>query len=97
MTRYGTNPHGEQTVISEHEVPHCAIVIRSSAEPLNLRSEVVTTATLLAPYGADIRETDRVTQANGTRWDVVGKPADVKSPLTGWRPGQRSTLQHVSG
>lgn len=97
VKRYGTNPHGELTVISEHAVSSCAVIIRFSAEPLDLRSDVVTTATLLAPYGTDLRETDRVVQADGTQWDVIGKPSNVKSPLTGWRPGQRATLQHVSG
>ena len=97
IQRLGTNPHGETTVISEHTAPNCAVLIRSSVEPLDLRTDVVTTATLLAPYGTDLRETDRVVQGDGTRWEVVGKPSNIKSPLTGWRPGQRATLQHVSG
>lgn len=97
VKRYGMNPHGELTLVSDHRVTNCAIYIRSSSEPLNLRSDTVTTATMLAPYGTDLRDTDRVEQADGTQWDVVGKPSNVKSPLTGWKPGQKVTLQHVSG
>lgn len=97
VKRYAMNPHGELSLVSEHSASNCAVLIRSSSEPLNVRNDVVTTATLLAPYGTDLNETDRVVQADGTEWDVIGKPSHIQSPLTGWKPGMRATLQHVSG
>lgn len=97
IKRYGTNPHGESSLISQHTIRECHVTVRVSEEPLNLRTDTITTGTLYAPWGSDIRDTDRVEQVDGTIWDVVGKPKNISSPLTGWKAGQKVTLKHVSG
>lgn len=97
VKRYTHNAHGELSLASEHVIIRCHIAIRTSDEPLDLRNDVVTTATLYSPYGSDIQDSDRIEDWDGLLWDVVGKPSNLKNPLTGWTPAQRATIRYVSG
>lgn len=97
VNRYAQDPYGDTVLISQHTIPRCSFRIMASSEPLDFRTDVVSTARLLAPYGSDLKATDRIERADGTLWDVVGPPSQVSSPLTGWKPGMAATLTLATG
>jgi hypothetical protein len=89
---------GNFTTASEQQVGPCAIDYTSSTEPIQVPSDTVAqVATLYAPAGSDVRPQDRVVLPGGTRWSVIGFPADFTNPFTGWNPGLTVRLQQVSG
>lgn len=61
------------------------------------REQVVTDPTLYGPLGADIVATDRVRDAYGTTWEVVGNRSDWRSPFSGWEAGATWPLRRVEG
>ena len=97
VKRYAQDPFGDTVLVSQHEIPNCSFRIMFSNERLDSRTNVVTTARMLAPDGSDIKATDRVERSDGSLWDVTGDPNQVKSPLTGWRPGMTVTLTRATG
>lgn len=52
---------------------------------------------ILAPPGADIKASDTVRRADGTRWPVDGVAGDWINPFTGWRAGTQIALRQVTG
>lgn len=53
-------------------------------------------ATLLCPYGTDVRKGDRVLDAQGRTWEVDGVPLGVRSP-TGMASNLKVTLREWRG
>lgn len=54
------------------------------------------TATLICPYGADVRKGDRIVDADGRSWLVDGVPMGVMSP-TGMASNLKVTLREWRG
>jgi hypothetical protein len=68
-----------------------------SQSTLDARRDMVTTSpTLYLPAGSDVLEGDRM-RVRGVVYAVDGRPADWRSPFTGWRPGLVVTLKSVEG
>ncbi|MCW2904689.1 MAG: hypothetical protein JWO67_6954 [Streptosporangiaceae bacterium] len=88
---------GNFTTTVEFPIGPCGIDYTSSTEQTEQRDTVTRLATLYTPPGSDIRAPDRVLLPDGSRWSVVGHPADFTQPLTGWNPGMTVTLQKVDG
>ena len=64
-----------------------AVEPRPSSGPLqDARNAVVSGYSLYMPTGTAIGPQNRVT-VRGKTYDVLGEPADWRSPFTGWRPG----------
>lgn len=69
----------------------------SSSEAQDARRDATTTApTLYAQPGSDIAAGDRV-RVRGLVYEVDGRPADWRSPFTGWNPGLVVTLRLMEG
>ncbi|MFJ6636565.1 hypothetical protein ACIQMR_35155 [Streptomyces sp. NPDC091376] len=79
----GSFVDGPKVAITVH---YCAVMspygvtVGSSNETHNASETVVTDRVLAAPLGTDVRPGDFVVQADGTRWQVEGRP--LVFPLT---------------
>lgn len=89
-----------------HTVPGCSFYLPTSTEVTQGQDTIVDRGVLLAPYGADIVATDEVELPDdaavppayrGSRWRVDGTPAQWRSPLTGWQPGDEYQLRRERG
>ena len=65
-------------------------------ELTDARDTVFVGLTLHAPYGTDIRATDRV-RVGGDLYDVVGLPGSFRSPFTGSTGPVVASLELVTG
>lgn len=87
-----TDPYSGESAPSwddptEVDVPGVAVEPRPSSEPVeNARNSVTSGFTLYLPAGTAITAQNRVIVRGGT-YDVLGDPADWRSPFTGWAPG----------
>lgn len=83
---------------TEHTIEGCAFYPRYSDELHDVgRNTVITGLVILAPPGADIKASDTVRRADGTRWPVDGVAGDWINPFTGWRAGTQIALRQVTG
>ena len=95
---YGNDVPGAPTEIP---VPGCGIAPRDSTgsasnEITDARDTVISGLTLYAPYGTDIRATDRV-RVGGVLYEVEGLPGGFRSPFTGSTGPVVATLELVTG
>jgi hypothetical protein len=78
----------------------CAFAPRSgtggSTELTDARDTVITGFTLYAPYGTDIRATDRI-RVGGQLYEVEGLPGSFRSPFTGSTGPVVAALELVTG
>lgn len=96
--QYGNDVPGPPTEI---EVTGCAVAPSDSTgaganENVDARDTVISGLTLFAPYGTDIRPTDRVRIA-GVLYDVYGQPGGFRSPFTGSTGPVVTVLSAVTG
>ncbi|MEV7013275.1 hypothetical protein [Streptosporangium sp. NPDC051022] len=80
----------------EIPVPGCAAWPTGSTEQVEAQDQTKELFTVLAPYGTDIRATDRV-RLYGRVFEVDGEPQSWKSPLTGTAPGIEIRLERTKG
>lgn len=79
------------------DVDGVAVEPRPSGEPLqDARNAVVSGFTLYFEPGYEPTAYDRVT-VRGALHQVIGEPADWRSPLTGWHPGVVVQVERVEG
>lgn len=95
---YGNDVHGAPTEIP---VAGCAVAPRDSTgagsnEIVDARDTVITGLTLWAPYGTDIRATDRI-RVGGLVYEVDGTSGSFRSPFTGSTGPVVATLELVTG
>ncbi|WP_328336729.1 hypothetical protein [Streptomyces violaceus] len=94
---YGNDIPGPPEEIT---VPGCAIAPRGaaavSAELTDARDTVITGLTLYAPYGTEIRATDRI-RIDGQLYEVEGLPGSFRSPFTGSTGPVVAALELVTG
>lgn len=95
---YGNDVPGAPTEIP---VPGCSVSPRdgtgsASNEQLDARDTVITGLTVYAPYGTDIRATDRI-RVGSDLYDVDGQPGSFRSPFTGSTGPVAVTLKLVTG
>lgn len=95
---YGNDVPGSPTEIP---VSGCAIAPRDGSGPgsneiTDARDTVITGLTLYAPYGTDIRATDRV-RVGGDLYEVDGQSGSYRSPFTGSTGPVVAALKLVTG
>lgn len=95
---YGNDVPGTPTEI---QVAGCGISPRDSTgsasnEITDARDTVISGLTLYAPYGTDIRATDKV-RVGGQLYEVEGLPGSFRSPLTGSTGPVVAALELVTG
>jgi hypothetical protein len=95
---YGNDVPGAPTEIT---VSGCGVAPRDSTgsasnELTDARDTVISGLTLYAPYGTDIRATDRIRVA-GELFEVVGLPGSFRSPFTGSTGPVVASLELVTG
>lgn len=95
---YGNDVPGTPTEIP---VPGCGIAPRdstgsASSELTDARDTVISGLTLYAPYGTEIRATDRI-RVGGKLFEVVGLPGSFRSPFTGSTGPVVASLELVTG
>ncbi|WP_406122910.1 head-tail adaptor protein [Streptomyces canus] len=95
---YGNDVPGAPTEIP---VPGCGVSPRDGTgaganELTDARDTVFSGLTIYAPYGTDIRATDRV-RVGGDLYDVVGLPGSFRSPFTGSTGPVVAALELVTG
>jgi len=79
------------------DVDRVAVEPRPSGEPLqDARNQVTSGYTLYMPPGTAITSANRVTVRNVT-YDVLGEPAEWRSPFTGWQPGVVVQVERSEG
>lgn len=83
---------------ADREIPvaGCAAWNTGTSERLDAQDQVVELFTVVAPYGTDIRATDRA-RLRGRVFTVQGQPQPWKSPLTGTTGGVEIRLQRIVG
>ena len=96
VVQYGTRSERDWSQASEHRVAECALVRPTSStdwrDPARTRA---IDKLLIAPYGSDIREGDRISYG-GRTYEVDGIPEDRESP-TGAVSHLRAALVAWSG
>ena len=96
VVQYGMRSERDWSQASEHRVAECALVRPSSStdwrDPARTRA---IDKLLIAPYGSDIREGDRIL-CEGRTYEVDGIPANRTSP-TGAVSHMRAALVAWSG
>lgn len=95
---YGNDVPGTPTEIP---VTGCGIAPRdgtgsASNELIDARDTVISGLTLYAPYGTDIRATDKVL-VGGQLYEVEGLPGSFRSPFTGSTGPVVASLELVTG
>jgi hypothetical protein len=95
---YGNDVPGAPTEIP---VPGCGVAPRDGTgaaanEITDARDTVIVGLTLYAPYGTDIRATDRV-RVGGVLYEVDGQPGSFQSPFTGSTGPVVVALERVTG
>lgn len=95
---YGNDVPGAPTEIP---VSGCGVAPRDGTgaganEITDARDTVISGLTLYAPYGTDIRATDRV-RVGGTLYEVDGLPGSFRSPFTGSTGPVVVALELVTG
>lgn len=95
---YGNDVPGAPTEIP---VAGCGVAPRDSTgsasnELTDARDTVISGLTLYAPYGTDIRATDRV-RVGGQLYEVEGLPGSFRSPFTGSTGPVVASLELVTG
>ena len=84
---YSGEPSPDWTTPTSVTVAGVAVEPRPSGEPLqDARNQVTSGFTLYMPPGTTIAPQNRVS-VRGATYDVLGHPADWRSPFTGWEPG----------
>jgi hypothetical protein len=84
---YSGEPAEDWDTATSADVTGVAVEPRPSGEPLqDARNQVTSGFTLYMPQGAAITSKNRVS-VRGATYDVLGEPADWRSPFTGWEPG----------
>jgi hypothetical protein len=98
------NRWGEPQGEARHVVGRCAVAPGTSTEPGAWANSVESAATLLAPYGVDLRASDEVeveglvdSDGNPIRWEVVGDPARWRHPGARSGAGTSVALRRVGG
>ncbi|GHD70138.1 hypothetical protein GCM10010317_076800 [Streptomyces mirabilis] len=96
--RYGNDVPGPA---AEIPVYGCAVAPRDGTgaganEIIDARDTVIVGLTLYAPYGTDIRATDRV-RVGGELYEVDGQPGSFRSPFTGSTGPVVVALELVTG
>ena len=86
---------------AEIPVAGCGVAPRdgtgsASNELTDARDTVISGLTLYAPYGTDIRATDKV-RVGGVLYEVVGLPGSFRSPFTGSTGPVVAALELVTG
>lgn len=86
---------------TEIEVSGCGIAPRDNTgsganELTEARDTVISGLILYAPYGTDIRATDRI-RVGGELYEVVGLPGGFRSPFTGSAGPVVAALELVTG
>jgi hypothetical protein len=95
---YGNDVPGPPTEIL---VPGCAVAPRDGTgsganELTDARDTVISGLTLYAPYGTDIRATDRI-RVGGDVYEVEGNAGSFRSPFTGSTGPVMVALERVTG
>jgi hypothetical protein len=90
---YGNDVPGPPTEIP---VPGCGVAPQQSSELTQARDTVTAGLTLYAPWGTDLRPTDKV-RVRGIVYDVTGEPGGFRSPFTGSTGPVVATLERVTG
>ncbi|MFF3928280.1 hypothetical protein [Streptomyces hirsutus] len=95
---YGNDVPGPPVEIP---VRGCAVTPRDGSgvggnENTDARDTVITGLILYAPYGTDIRPTDRV-RVDGQLYEVIGQPGSFRSPFTGSTGPVAAALELVTG
>lgn len=89
---------GGRSAATVHEIHRVGLAPRRSAETNTpTRNTLAFGLTAFMPIDADIRATDVVELADGTRWNVVGEPMRWRSPHSGWSPACEVDLERVTG
>lgn len=95
----GLDEYGDPVATEPTEVTltDCSVSPRLSNE-VNApgRQGVIVGLTLYAPYGTDIRHTDRFT-VDGVPFEVDGEAGSWKSPFDGWEAGDTVALKRATG
>jgi hypothetical protein len=86
---------------TEITIPGCAVAPRDGTgaganEIVDARDTVISGLTLYAPYGTDIRATDRV-RVGGDLYEVEGHSGTFRSPFTGSTGPVVVALELVTG
>lgn len=81
-----------------HTIDGCAVAPRTSSETTDLGDAVIVGLSLFAPYGADVKVTDRIRIPDDpVPWEVDGEPGHWRSPFSDWRPGTQVALTRQRG
>ncbi len=97
VSRYERDGFGDVVSTSTHTISGCALLNHSTSEDRALADQVIQSATLALPAGADVTAYDDVTLPGGSSWHVAGRPYTPHSPLTGWEPARAVPVRRVTG
>jgi hypothetical protein len=103
ITRYGTDRYGDRVQLSTHTLTRCAFAPRARAagfrtgEDTDRAQAVTSDAELYVPTGSDIAPTDTVILADGTTWEVTGRPERWTDPFSGQPVGVVVALNRMTG
>lgn len=95
---YGNDVPGPPTEIP---IAGCGVAPRDSTgsaanEMTDARDTVISGLTLYAPYGTDVRATDKV-RIGGIMYEVIGLPGSFRSPFSGSTGPVVVALELVTG
>lgn len=93
----GTDRFGDRLAGTTHTVSGCAVAPAGSSESYGRGETVTTGVALYGPYGSDIKASDVIELADGSRFEVVGEPAHWKSPFTALEAGMQVFVERVTG
>lgn len=98
FNNYSDEPDGtDWNAPDSLDIPGCGFNPGQSSEPVqDARNAVVTQPEVYAPAGSDVLPGDRLV-VRGVTYEVDGRPADYRSPFTGWTPGLVIALKEVQG
>jgi hypothetical protein len=87
---------GDWADADRSDIPGCAVAPHGSTVDNISRNEVATSLDVYTPAGVEILPTDRL-EVRGEAYEVVGDPADWRSPYSGTQAGLVVNVKRVEG
>jgi hypothetical protein len=97
VRRYRTDRYGDRVLVSTFQLTRCIYAPRTSSEDDDRSTTVVADAELFVPAHAALQPSDEIELADGTTWEVNGRPEPWRSPFGGWAPGDVIPLNRTTG
>ncbi|BAD58769.1 hypothetical protein [Nocardia farcinica] len=78
--------------VDEHQIGPCDLKWSTDSEDNSKGEQLMLSARVTAPHGADVLASDRIRLPDGREFVIDGQVRETPNPFTGWSTGVRFTI-----